>query len=44
MIIYFIAINIIAFVMYGNFVNWTSGTGEGVTARMVGGMASTIPS
>ena len=23
----------------GNFVNWTSGTGEGVTNRMVGGMA-----
>ncbi|MCR5657161.1 MAG: CapA family protein [Butyrivibrio sp.] len=23
----------------GNFVNWTSGTGDGVTARMVGGMA-----
>ena len=23
----------------GNFVNWTSGTGEGTTNRMVGGMA-----
>ncbi len=23
----------------GNFVNWTSGTGDGVSARMVGGMA-----
>ena len=23
----------------GNFVNWTSGTGEGVANRMVGGMA-----
>lgn len=23
----------------GNFVNWTSGTGDGVTARMVGGLA-----
>ena len=26
----------------GNFVNWTSGTGEGVANRMVGGMAEVI--
>lgn len=31
--------DMLVFYSLGNFVNWTSGTGEGVTNRMVGGMA-----
>ena len=31
--------NMLVYYSLGNFVNWTSGTGEGVANRMVGGMA-----
>ncbi len=35
----FVDDNMLVYYSLGNFVNWTSGTGDGVTNRMVGGMA-----